>query len=82
MEIKKFVKSKFDAHFEPKSLVKLQMTKFDTCYQQEGESISDYVSKLRDIAQYCNFGAGMTSNSPGEYEPKNFVINHGRKICQ
>ena len=47
----KTVTDKFNEHFEPKKLVKLYMKKFDTCYQNENETIADYLSRLRDIAR-------------------------------
>ena len=50
------VLSKFDAHFEPKRLTKLYMKKFDACHQDSGESIGEYVARLRQLAQNCEFG--------------------------
>jgi len=50
------VTKKFDTHFEPKQVIKLYMRKFDSCVQKSGETVSEYVSNLRDIAKYCNFG--------------------------
>ena len=47
---------KFDAHFEPKKLTKLYMKRFDECFQKENENIGDYIARLKDIAQYCDFG--------------------------
>ncbi len=48
--------AKFNEHFEPKKLVKLYMKKFDSCYQKDQETIGEYLSRLRDIAQYCEYG--------------------------
>lgn len=50
------VTQKFDEHFEPKTFVKLYMKKFDECMQKPTESFSTYLARLKDIAQYCNFG--------------------------
>ena len=50
------VVGKFDNHFEPKKVTKLYMKKFDSCMQRPGETIGEYVSNLRDIARYCDFG--------------------------
>lgn len=53
------VLAKFDEHFEPKRLTKLYMRKFDACVQNQHESIGEYVSNLREIAKYCDFGATL-----------------------
>ena len=46
----------FDEHFEPKKVTKLYMTRFDSCRQNECESIAEYISRLKDIAVHCDFG--------------------------
>ena len=46
-----------DDYFEPKKLVKLNMKKFDACCQEEGETIGAYISRLRSLANKCEFGA-------------------------
>jgi len=53
------VKEKFDNYFEPKKVTKLYMKQFDTCTQLETESVGEYVSRLRGIAQYCDFGTTL-----------------------
>ena len=57
-EKKKFktVVQKFDDYFQPTKVTKLYMKKFEDRHQQPGESVSQYISELRDIAKYCEFG--------------------------
>ncbi len=47
---------KFDNFFEPKRVTKLYMKNFEDRTQKSGETISQYISNLRDIARYCHFG--------------------------
>ena len=44
------------AHFEPKPSEIVQRFRFNTRFRKTGESIAKYVSELRALAQYCNFG--------------------------
>ena len=50
--------TKFDEYFQPTKLTKLNMKRFEDRYQGE-ESISEYISSLRDIAALCDFGATL-----------------------
>ena len=55
---KKYVNvlKEFDKHFEPKKLLKAYLRKFDETRQNPNESISDYVTRLREVADHCQFG--------------------------
>jgi hypothetical protein len=50
------VKANFDQHFEPKKLVKLYVTKFQSRKQKEGETISEFINELKELARHCEFG--------------------------
>lgn len=49
----------FEEHFEPKKLTKLYMKKFDSCVQKPNQSVADYITELRDIASFCDYGATL-----------------------
>ena len=50
------VVAKFDEHFEPKKLVKGYITKFQRRMQGATETITDYITALRELAKLCGFG--------------------------
>ena len=50
-----YVVGQFDQYFEPKKVTKLYMKKFDNCRQGPNETISEYVTNLKEIAKYCEF---------------------------
>ena len=55
---KKFdkVMEKFTEHFEPKKLLKAYVTRFQRRIQGPSESLSDYISSIRELASQCEFG--------------------------
>ena len=53
--------ARFNEHFEPKRVTKLYMKKFDALVQKPGESIGEYISNLREVAHYCDFGDTLDS---------------------
>ena len=46
-------------HYNPRPSEIVQRFKFNTRFQQPEESISTYVSLLRSLAEFCNFGAAL-----------------------
>ena len=46
-------------HYAPTPSVPVQRFKFQARIRKSGESIAIYVSELRKLAEYCNFGAGL-----------------------
>ena len=55
------VLAKFDKHFEPKTVLKLEICKFDEMKQAANETVSDFVTRLREQATYCNFGTTLNT---------------------
>ena len=51
----KTVIEKFDAYFEPKKLLKAHITKFQARKQLPNESITEFITVLRDLAKLCEF---------------------------
>jgi hypothetical protein len=51
----KTVLQKFDAYFEPKKLLKAHITKFQARKQLPNETITEYITALRDLAKLCEF---------------------------
>ena len=51
------VVKKFDEYFEPKKLLKSHITRFQKRVQLPNESISTFITELRQIAKLCAFGA-------------------------
>ena len=43
-------------HHNPKPSVIMRRFRFNTCVRQEGESITAYVTRLRDLASHCEYG--------------------------
>ena len=50
------VVSKLDDYFEPKKLMKSYITKFQKRVQLPNESISNYITELRQLVRLCGFG--------------------------
>ena len=48
-----------DAYFQPKKLVKGYITRFQKRIQSPQETISDYITALRELANNCNFGDNL-----------------------
>ena len=48
-------------HYCPKPSEIVQRFKFNTRARQPGESVSTYVSQLRSLAEYCNYGASLNN---------------------
>jgi len=46
-------------HYNPRTFEIVQRFKFNTRFWQPEESISTYVSQLRSLAEFCNFGAAL-----------------------
>ena len=44
------------AHFAPKPSAIVQRYKFNTCTRNQGESVASYVSRLRALTPFCDFG--------------------------
>ena len=47
---------KFDSYFEPKRITTSYISSFQSRKQLPNESINDFISSLRDIAKFCDFG--------------------------
>ena len=45
------------SYFEPKKNVQMEIYRFRTCVQKEGQSLDEYVTELRTLAKDCEFGA-------------------------
>jgi hypothetical protein len=62
-EKKKFdtVRTKFDLYFEPMKLKKGYITQFQTRKQGENETLQQYITELREIADKCEFGAVLNT---------------------
>ena len=46
-------KTKLNTYFKPKSNVTFERNKFYSCAQAEGETVSSYITKLKDRARTC-----------------------------
>ena len=44
-------------HFKPKTIVIFERFKFYQCNQEQGETIADFVARLRKLARSCDFGS-------------------------
>ena len=49
-------------HFEPKSSAIVARFRFNSCYRDDGESVTDYVARLRKLAKPCKFAEGALSD--------------------
>ena len=47
----------FQSYFEPKELTRSYVSKFQRKMLKSNESVSDYITALRDLAKLCEFGA-------------------------
>lgn len=45
-----------EGHFAPTRNVIYERYKFNTCEQNQGESVAEYITKLRQLASTCDFG--------------------------
>ena len=45
-----------ERHFEPTRNVIYERHKFNTCEQDQGETVAQYITKLRQLASTCEFG--------------------------
>ena len=45
----------FRAHLDPKPIIIAEQFKFHRRNQREGESIAQYIAKLRKLSEHCNF---------------------------
>ena len=46
-------------HYNPAPSETIQRFKFHTRVRKTGETVATYVSELRSIAEYCNFGSSL-----------------------
>ena len=46
-------------HFEPAPSEIVRRYRFNSRIRQKGESVATYVSELRGLAQFCNFGESL-----------------------
>ena len=53
----KIVCEQFQSYFEPKKLTRSYVSQFQRRMQKSNESVSDYITALRDLAKLCEFGA-------------------------
>ena len=51
-----FVCEAFKSYFEPKKLTRSYVSKFQRRVQSSSESVSDFITALRDLAKMCEFG--------------------------
>ena len=51
------VKAKFQAHFVKNTNVIYERAKFNGQYQQEGETVNQFVTALHTLAKHCAYGA-------------------------
>ena len=49
-----------EVHFHPKPSTTMQRFKFNSRSRQPGESVANYVAKLRRLAEYCEFGDSLS----------------------
>ena len=45
-----------ERHFEPTINVIYERYKFNTCEQDQGETVAQYITKLRQLTATCEFG--------------------------
>ena len=50
------VTEKFDQYFEPKKNTIAIITKFQARVQNRNETISHYITEIKELAKQCNFG--------------------------
>ena len=44
-------------HHNPKPSIIIRRFRFNTCVRQQGETITSFVTRLRDLASHCEYGA-------------------------
>ena len=47
-------------HFEPKPSEIVQRYKFNSCYRKSEQSIAEYVARLQELGQHCNYGSTLS----------------------
>ena len=47
-------------HYKPKRLEVAESFKFNRCVQKENETVTEYATRLRGMASFCNYGAYLT----------------------
>ena len=52
----------FDQHFEVQKNIPFERSVFRTAQQQENESIDQYITRLRQLSQYCEYGNEQDNN--------------------
>ena len=52
-----------DAHFKPKLNLTFERNKFHMAHQQENETISAFVTRLKYLSKTCDFGNYSTDNA-------------------
>ena len=53
-----------ERHFEPTRNVIYERYKFNTCEQDQGETVAQYITKLRQLASTCEFGVLENGANP------------------
>ena len=48
---------KFNEYFEPKKLLKKQLTMFQARVQRDNESVTQYITAVKELATHCEFGS-------------------------
>ena len=48
---------KFNEYFEPKKLLKKQLTMFQARVQRDNESVTPYITAVKELATHCEFGS-------------------------
>ena len=51
------VKRKFNGYFEPKKLLKKQLTMFQVRVQRDNEFVTQYITAVKELATHCEFGS-------------------------
>ena len=51
------VKTKFNEYCEPKKLLKKQLTMFQARVQRDNESVTQYITAVKELATHCEFGS-------------------------
>lgn len=53
--------SQLQRHFEPRPSETVARFRFFTCCRMEGQSVQDYIAKLRKLSEHCNFHSFLSS---------------------
>ena len=53
--------SQLQRHFEPRPSETVARFRFFTCCRAEGQSVQDYIAKLRKLSEHCNFGSFLSN---------------------